>query len=81
MDEVMAWKNDMFDFNSADIKTIMRQIGRWYDLEIIYQDNISKETFSGMVGRSNKVSKVLMILEKAGIKFRIEGKKLIIMDK
>ena len=81
LDEVMAWKNDMFDFNSADIKTIMRQIGRWYDLEIIYQDNISKETFSGMVGRSNKVSKVLMILEKAGIKFRIEGKKLIIMDK
>ena len=81
MDEVMAWKNDMFDFYSADIKTIMRQIGRWYDLEIIYQDNISKETFSGMVGRSNKVSKVLMILEKAGIKFRIEGKKLIIMDK
>ena len=81
MDEVMAWKNDMFDFNSADIKTIMRQIGRWYDLEIIYQDNISKETFSGMVGRSNNVSKVLMILEKAGIKFRIEGKKLIIMDK
>lgn len=81
LEEVIAWKNDMFIFNNQDIKTIMHQISRWYDLEIIYQVNNSKKTYSGMVSRNNKISKVLMILEKAGIKFKIEERKLTIMEK
>ncbi len=80
VDEVMAWKNGMFHFNSSDLQTIMRQIGEWYDVDIVYEGSMSKETFSGIVTRNENISELLKILEEAGFKFRIEGKKLIVMS-
>lgn len=79
-DEVMAWKNGMFSFNQSDIQGIMRQISRWYDLDVIYTGTQSKETFSGMVSRSSNLSQVLKIMEQASIRFRLEGKTLIVIQ-
>ena len=80
VDEVMAWKNGVFNFTEADIENIMRQISRWYDVDVAYQGSISKETFSGIVGRNRNVSQVLKIMEQAGVKFKIEAKKIIVMQ-
>ena len=79
VDEIIAWKEGNFNFNSAGIEYIMRNVSRWYDLDVVYQGVPSKETFSGIVSRNSNLSEVLMIMKQAGIKFKIEGKKITVM--
>lgn len=76
VEEVMAWKNGWFQFNACDIETIMRQISRWYDVEVAYTGEMPTGHFSGMVSRSNNISQVLKIMEAGGVGFRIEGRKI-----
>ncbi|MEI2739398.1 MAG: FecR domain-containing protein [Chitinophagaceae bacterium] len=77
-EEVIAWKNGLFKLNSADIPTIMRQIARWYDLEIVYLGKIPEGHISGTVPMNMSLSKVLDALQLSGINFTMEGKKMII---
>jgi transmembrane sensor len=79
VDEVMAWKNGMFYFENADIETVMRQLSRWYDVEIEYQGEIKPKKFGGEIQRDLNLSEVLEGLKGTGIHFRIEGKKLIVL--
>jgi ferric-dicitrate binding protein FerR (iron transport regulator) len=79
VDEVMAWKNGFIAFKSADIKTIMRQLSRWYDVDIVYNGNIGERNFTGEIPRSENLSEVLKILQASNIHFKIENKKLIVM--
>jgi len=75
-EEVVAWKNGLFRFEDASIASIMRQIARWYDVEIVYEGKIDKE-FIGTIPRQVPVSTVLKILESTGwVHFTIEGKKI-----
>ena len=80
LDEVMAWKNGEFQFgDKSDIKTIMRQISRWYDVEVEYRGNITGH-IGGSISRNVNVSQVLKMLEKTGgVKFKIEGNKITVM--
>jgi ferric-dicitrate binding protein FerR (iron transport regulator) len=78
MDEVIGWKNDLFVFKSLDIKSIMRQISRWYDVEVVYAGQVGNETFSGVVSAKSNLSQVLKILEAGGVAFSIEGRKIIV---
>ncbi len=79
-EESIAWKNGYFNFDHADLETVMRQLSRWYDVEIIYKGNRSTETFTGKVQRNMNLLKVLEILEFAQVQFKIEGKKIIIFS-
>ena len=79
MEAVMAWKNGLFNFTSADIKTIMRQVGRWYDIDVSYEGNLPEREFSGKISRNTNASNVLKILEQSNIHFRMENKKIIVM--
>ena len=75
-EQVLAWKNGYFQFNRADIQTIMRQIERWYNVEVIYQD-IPQKKFSGTIPRDVNVSEVFKILEMTGnVQFDIAGNKV-----
>jgi ferric-dicitrate binding protein FerR (iron transport regulator) len=75
----MAWKNGAFQFDGATIQTVMRQISRWYDVEVEYKGNSSLH-FAGTISRNVNISQVLEMLEKAGgIKTSIIGKKIIVM--
>jgi transmembrane sensor len=74
LDQVMAWKNGMFDFQDADIKTVMRQLSRWYDVEVVYSGQQTSRHFNGEIGRSLTLSQVLKGLSSTGIHFNIEGK-------
>lgn len=72
VNEATAWKDGYFMFKSEDIQSIMRQISRWYNLEVNYQGNISEKVFGGKISRSRNVSEVLEILESTGsIHFKI----------
>ncbi|MGF7232881.1 FecR family protein [Arachidicoccus sp.] len=79
LDEVMAWKNDEFIFNSATIPSILRELSKWYDVDIEYQSAIPSGHYSGMISRDNNLSQVLKILEAGGIKFQITKDKLIVL--
>ncbi|WP_276500107.1 FecR family protein [Terrimonas pollutisoli] len=80
LEEVVAWKNREFNFNGADIYAVMRQLSRWYDVDVIYQNKKIDVQFFFEIPRSSKLSDVLRILELAGkIKFQIEGKRVIVL--
>jgi len=72
MEEVMAWKNGWFQFNAADIKTVMRQISRWYAVEVVYEGKIPDGHYSGAVSRDNDIFQVLKIMQSGGVRFKIE---------
>ena len=79
VEEVMAWKNGAFQFGGADIQTVMRQISRWYDVEVEYKGNISLH-FAGTMSRNVNISQVLEMLEKAGgLKTAVTGRKITVM--
>jgi ferric-dicitrate binding protein FerR (iron transport regulator) len=77
-EEAIAWKNGRFHFNSADIRAIMRQIARWYDAEVVFEGNPELH-FTGQITRRDEVSRVLQMMEMTGeVRFRIEGRKIIV---
>lgn len=77
----IAWKNGLFDFQDKKLDEVMRQLARWYNLEIVYEGAVPQMEFFGKIRRNNKLSEVLHILESAGIHFRVEsGRRLIITN-
>lgn len=79
IDEITAWKDGKFRFNDTDIKTVMRQISRWYDVDIEYQGKIeADDVFTGTFSRDMTAAKALKLLEFSGVNFKIEGRKIIV---
>ena len=76
--EAVAWKNGVFDFNDADLKMVMRQIARWYDVNISYEGNLPEKVFTGSMSRNLNATELLSGIEFIGVKFRIDGKKIIV---
>lgn len=77
--QVMAWKNGIFNFERAGIGTVMRQLERWYDIEVVYEKGVPDITFAGKMGRDLSLQQVLRILEISKVHYRIEqDRKLII---
>lgn len=76
---VVAWKNGFFNFDQADLKSVLRQLSRWYNVDVVYQGNIPKRVFGGEMQRDLNLSEVLKILEKNNVHFKIETDKLIVM--
>ena len=77
-EEVVAWKNGYFQFTSANLQQVMRQIARWYDVDINYEGKVPERRFGGKISRDNNASEVLKVLELSKVKFRIEDKKIIV---
>lgn len=80
MKEVLAWKEGEFRFYDTDIASIMRQVARWYDVEIVYRGNIPQNKFYGVIPRQHNVSQLLEVLEVTHhVHFHIDGRKIIVM--
>jgi ferric-dicitrate binding protein FerR (iron transport regulator) len=78
VEKEIAWKNDLFIFKGMDVRSIMREISRWYDIDVVYKGKISPETFSGIVSRKSNLSQVLKIMEEGGVRFEIEGRTIVV---
>ncbi|MGN6298132.1 MAG: FecR family protein [Ginsengibacter sp.] len=79
VEEAIAWKEGKFQFDKADIHAIMRQLARWYDVEVEYKGNVSSH-FGGTISRDVNLSQVLNMLHLTGeVNFKIEGKKVVVM--
>lgn len=73
-----AWIKGRFQFKSADLRSILRQIGRWYDVDVEYVGNVDLH-FTGQLTRNEEVTKVFEKLELTGeVKFKTEGRKIIV---
>jgi transmembrane sensor len=77
----VAWKNGYFQFDQAQLAVIMRQIGRWYDLDIKYAGAAAPDQiFKGKLQRSLPLSGILNLLQKGDIHFKVEGKVLTVAE-
>lgn len=79
-DNEVSWKSGKFIFDGESLESIMRQIARWYDVEVIYADPLPDDlSFLGYVSRSRNLSAVLERMEETGkVKFQIKGRKIIV---
>lgn len=75
---VTAWKTGFFEFDNANINIIMRQLARWYDIEIDTR-NADRRLFGGRINRNLPLSEMLKLLETSGAKFNLEGRKLTVL--
>lgn len=77
LETTMAWKNGLFDFEYEDISTIMRQMARWYNIEVVFEGKLPDDHFKATISRAVPVSKLLQILELTDhVHFRVEGKRV-----
>jgi transmembrane sensor len=81
IDEVVAWKNNAFLFDNTDVKKLMRQLSRWYNVDVVFKGTTEEPlTFNGSLSRASNLSTVLKMLESTGdVKFTIDGNKLIVV--
>ncbi|MBO9631534.1 MAG: FecR domain-containing protein [Chitinophagaceae bacterium] len=73
IDQVIAWKNGYFNFEGVGIQTLMRQLERWYDIEVVYPQGIPSIEFVGKMSRNIPLPDLLEGLKGAGVNFRIEN--------
>jgi transmembrane sensor len=76
---VLAWKNGLFYFTSANIATVMRQVGRWYDVDIQFDKGIPDGHITGEIPRNTMLSTALQVLRTSGVHFTAEGKTVHVM--
>ena len=78
VDKALAWKDGMIEFDGDELPYIMRQLSRWYDVDVYFPGEVPKGTYNGSIRRQAPLSKVLEILKLAGVQFKLENKKLIV---
>lgn len=80
VNKVIDWKNGLFIFNQMNLPAILREVSRWYDVEIVYKAPSNKNLYGGGISRSMALSDVLLFLEEGGANhFKIEGKQVIVL--
>ncbi|SDM50823.1 FecR protein [Daejeonella rubra] len=80
LEQAIAWKNGYFIFYNENIESIMRKVSRWYNVDVIYQGNLSNKDFVGTISRNKNVSELLKMLELTGaVNFSIDGRRITVM--
>jgi ferric-dicitrate binding protein FerR (iron transport regulator) len=80
LEQVVAWKDGLFDYKRSDITEVLRDAARWYDLEIVYEGKKPADTFTGGIDRTATLKELLTILQMTGLHFKLEGRKLIVLS-
>lgn len=80
VEDEIDWKNGDFVFKEESLESIMRKIGRWYDVQVIYRDDVPQNvSLEGLVSRSKSISEVLSLIQSTGkVHFTIEGRRIIV---
>jgi ferric-dicitrate binding protein FerR (iron transport regulator) len=80
VEKAIAWKTGFFMFNNTDIKTLMREISRWYDIEVDYEITDFSGAYGGRISRSSTLLQLKQLLEGNGIyHYKIEGRRLVVL--
>lgn len=78
LEQELAWKEGLFNFEGADFPQVMRQLERWYDIQVKYEGKIPEGKFGGKLPRNLNLSQVTRILKDMKVNSRIEGRTLFI---
>ncbi|MBN8859161.1 MAG: FecR domain-containing protein [Sphingobacteriales bacterium] len=78
IDKEIAWKNGIIEFNDDELPYIMRQLSRWYDVEVSFEGDVPKGTYNGSIPRKATLSEVMEILRLAGVKYWLDNKRVVI---
>lgn len=79
MEKTLAWVQNKFIFEDDLLPDIMRQLARWYDVEVVYEGTLKPMRFNGVISRQRNASAVLQMLKETNdIRFTIEGRKIIV---
>ncbi|MGX5690688.1 FecR family protein [Arcticibacter tournemirensis] len=80
-ENIISWKNGYFIFDNQDITSIMKVIGRWYDVNIDYQSINKEEKFGGTFSRSSDLDDILKVLKILGnVDFKVEGRTIVVSN-
>ena len=79
LEQAVAWKNGYFQFKDADLQSVMRQLSRWYDIDVVYEPGVPKRRFAGQMKKEAQLSSILSILSESNVHFKIDGTKLTVM--
>jgi ferric-dicitrate binding protein FerR (iron transport regulator) len=80
IEQVMAWKNGLFQFHNAGLPAVLRQIARWYDVDIRYEGDMPVREFEGKIQRNLTLLQVLKILEKNQVQLTLQGRTIIVKN-
>ncbi|WP_316835406.1 FecR family protein [Pedobacter nutrimenti] len=72
-DAALAWQKGLFSFTDADLKTIMTEFARWYNVEVVYVGKLPDQHFTGEISRKVSASAFLKILSNFHVKFNMNG--------
>lgn len=78
VDQALAWKNGFFDFDGLDIRDVMHQLERWYDVTVRYEGPIENSVFKGKINRKVSLSDILGMLQEIGVKCQINERTIVI---
>lgn len=77
-DQVVAWKDGYFLFDDTDIYTLMRQVERWYNVQVNFYGKVTEDGFSGKISRNVSLSNFIKVLQLNDIKIRTQGRTIIV---
>ncbi len=81
LEETVAWKNGYFQLDHTRLVVLMRQVERWYNVDVVYEGKIPNRQFGGKISRKSDIRDIIKILEVSKVYSRTEGDKIIILDK
>ncbi|SIN87415.1 FecR family protein [Chitinophaga niabensis] len=77
-EQAIAWKNGFFQFDGIGLPELMRQISRWYNLEVKFEGKIPEREFAGKISRDVNLQDVLKALQINGVNFKRTGNILVV---
>jgi ferric-dicitrate binding protein FerR (iron transport regulator) len=78
LEQVMSWKEGYFRMKGTDLAALMRQVARWYDVQVEYENGVPAASFGGLINRDVSLPDMLKALEQYGIYSRIDNGKVIV---
>ncbi|MCD2424905.1 FecR domain-containing protein [Niabella pedocola] len=78
INQVVAWKNGFFQFKEADMETIMKQLSKWYNMDVVFEGSKPSAVYTGRVPRNLSLSALLKVLELSEVRLDVEGNRIII---
>ena len=80
LEQETAWKNGFIIFNNANIKAIMKQASRWYNVDVVYEGNVSDQLYNGKISKYQDISELLTNIELTGtLHFKVDGRRVTVM--
>ncbi|QNR85259.1 DUF4974 domain-containing protein [Pedobacter riviphilus] len=80
IEEIISWKEGSFQFNDTSLSSIMRQLSRWYDVDVEFVGQVPDYHFHGRISRDTPIAQIFEILKTGGLNFTIEGRRIIVRD-